>query len=132
MDDFGHRVLATPAHRVRQITLTLTLSRSTGRGNEPRTYGRPGVAGRIGQHFGMCGPPQTLRPSKSVPLVEQPPYACVYSVVLRVVSDPPGGLSADADLAGGAVPGKALPGENARRRAVEGAGDVPNTPSPPY
>src|SRR4051812_24379870 len=31
--DLEHQVLATPAHRVRQITLTLTLSRSTGRGN---------------------------------------------------------------------------------------------------
>ena len=30
--DFDDQVLATPAHRVRQITLTLTLSRSTGRG----------------------------------------------------------------------------------------------------
>src|SRR4051794_18282526 len=31
--DFDHQLLATPAHRVRQITLTLTLSRGTGRGN---------------------------------------------------------------------------------------------------
>src|SRR3954464_2131186 len=32
-DGFYHQVLAAPAQRVRQVTLTLTLSRRTGRGN---------------------------------------------------------------------------------------------------
>src|SRR5947209_13959488 len=32
--DSDHQVLATPVHRVRKITLTLTLSRSTGRGDQ--------------------------------------------------------------------------------------------------
>src|SRR4051794_17087139 len=32
--DLEDQVLATPAHRVRQVTLTLTLSRGTGRGDQ--------------------------------------------------------------------------------------------------
>jgi len=36
--EFDHRMLATPTYRVRRITLTLTLSRSTGRGNETRAF----------------------------------------------------------------------------------------------
>jgi glyoxylase-like metal-dependent hydrolase (beta-lactamase superfamily II) len=35
--DFDHQVLATPAHHVRKGTLTLTLSRSTGRGDQINT-----------------------------------------------------------------------------------------------
>jgi putative heme-binding domain-containing protein len=39
-DDADHPVLATPGHRVREITLTLTLSRSTGRGRRAQPPAR--------------------------------------------------------------------------------------------
>jgi hypothetical protein len=98
-----------------------SLARYSGRGNETRTYDGHGVPAGSG-NISECPASSTCPSENPYAPVEQPPYACVYFHVRRVVSDSPGGLLSDADLAGGAVPGKALPGENARRRAVEDAG----------